>query len=83
VSGPQAITLLVSGLIGMKLAGPGTIYLKQTLDFLLVPVKINDVITVCVELLSFLNKIVFGITLAVKTKRTLWFWKGMPSLFCT
>jgi len=46
---------LVSGLIGMKLPGPGTIYLKQTLDFL-VPVKINDVITACVEVIALLDK---------------------------
>jgi len=46
---------LVSGLIGMKLPGPGTIYLKQILDFL-VPVKINDVITACVEVVTLLEK---------------------------
>ena len=46
---------LVSVLIGMKLPGPGTIYLKQTLDFL-VPVKINDVITACVEVVDLLEK---------------------------
>jgi len=46
---------LVSGLIGMKLPGPGTIYLKQILDFL-VPVKINDVITACVEVIALLDK---------------------------
>ena len=46
---------LVSGLIGMKLPGPGAIYLKQTLDFL-APVKVNDVITVCVEVVAVLEK---------------------------
>lgn len=46
---------LVSGLIGMKLPGPGTIYLKQTLDFL-VPVKVNDVITACVEVVALLER---------------------------
>ena len=46
---------LVSGLIGMKLPGPGTVYLKQTLDFL-VPVKMNDVITACVEVIALLEK---------------------------
>jgi 3-hydroxybutyryl-CoA dehydratase len=46
---------LVSGLIGMKLPGPGTIYLKQTLDFL-APVKVNDVITACVEVVTLLDK---------------------------
>jgi 3-hydroxybutyryl-CoA dehydratase len=46
---------LVSGLIGMKLPGPGTIYLKQTLDFL-APVKVNDVITACVEVVTLLER---------------------------
>jgi len=46
---------LVSGLIGMKLPGPGTIYLKQTLNFL-APVKLNDVITACVEVIDLLEK---------------------------
>ena len=46
---------LVSGLIGMKLPGPGAIYLKQTLDFL-APVKVNDVITACVEVVAVLEK---------------------------
>ena len=46
---------LVSGLIGMKLPRPGTVYLKQTLDFL-IPVKINDVITACVEVIALLDK---------------------------
>ena len=46
---------LVSGLIGMKLPGPGTIYLKQTLHFL-APVKITDMITACVEVVDLLEK---------------------------
>lgn len=46
---------LVSGLIGMKLPGPGTIYLKQTLDFL-APVKVDDVITACVEVVALLER---------------------------
>ena len=46
---------LVSGLIGMKLPGPGTIYLKQTLHFL-APVKITDIITACVEVVDLLEK---------------------------
>ena len=46
---------LVSGLIGMKLPGPGTVYLKQTLNFL-APVKVNDVITACVEIVALLEK---------------------------
>ncbi len=46
---------VVSGLIGMKLPGPGTIYLKQTLNFL-APVKVGDVITACVEVVALLEK---------------------------
>ncbi len=46
---------LISGVIGMKLPGPGTIYIQQTLNFL-APVKINDVVTVKVEVLEFLEK---------------------------
>ena len=46
---------LVSALIGMKLPGPGTIYLQQTLNFL-APVKVNDVITACVEVVAVLEK---------------------------
>ena len=46
---------LVSALIGMKLPGPGTIYLQQTLNFL-APVKVNDVINACVEVLALLKK---------------------------
>ena len=46
---------LVSGLIGMKLPGPGTVYLQQTLNFL-APVKVNDVITACVEVAALLDK---------------------------
>lgn len=46
---------VVSGLIGMKLPGPGTIYLKQTLNFL-APVKVNDVITACVEVVALLER---------------------------
>jgi len=46
---------LVSGLIGMKLPRPGTIYLKQTLNFL-APVKVGDVITACVEVIALLKR---------------------------
>jgi len=46
---------LVSGLIGMKLPGPGTVYLKQTLNFL-APMKVNDVTTACVEVVALLEK---------------------------
>jgi len=53
---------VVSGLIGMKLPGPGNIYLQQTLNFL-APVKVGDVITACVEVVLFWKKIVFGLKL--------------------
>ena len=46
---------LVSGLMGMNLPGPGTIYLQQTLNFL-APVKVNDVITACVEIVALLRR---------------------------
>jgi 3-hydroxybutyryl-CoA dehydratase len=46
---------LISGVVGMKLPGPGTIYLKQTMSFL-APVKINDVLTVSVEVVEILEK---------------------------
>ena len=46
---------LISALLGMKLPGPGTIYLHQTLDFL-APVKPGDVITACVEVVELLEK---------------------------
>jgi len=46
---------VVSGLIGMKLPGPGTVYLQQTLNFL-VPVKVGDVITASVEVVDLLEK---------------------------
>ena len=46
---------LISGVIGMKLPGPGTIYIQQTVKFL-APVKINDVVTVKVEVLELLEK---------------------------
>jgi 3-hydroxybutyryl-CoA dehydratase len=33
---------LISGVIGMKLPGPGTVYVQQTLNFL-APIRINEV----------------------------------------
>ena len=46
---------LISGVIGMKLPGLGTVYVQQTLNFL-APVRINDVVTVKVEVLELLEK---------------------------
>jgi 3-hydroxybutyryl-CoA dehydratase len=46
---------LISGVIGMKLPGPGSVYLQQTLNFL-APIRINDVVTVKVEVTDLLEK---------------------------
>jgi 3-hydroxybutyryl-CoA dehydratase len=48
-------TSLVSGVLGMKLPGPGTIYLDQSLMFI-APVYIGDTITAKVEVLAKLPK---------------------------
>ena len=42
---------LISALLGTKLPGPGSIYLSQTLKFLL-PVKVNDTITAKVKVIE-------------------------------
>jgi len=42
---------LISNVIGMKLPGPGAIYLSQTMKFL-APVRINDTITAKVEVIE-------------------------------
>ncbi len=41
----------ISAVIGMKLPGPGTIYMKQELKFL-APVRIGDTITATVEVIE-------------------------------
>lgn len=46
---------LISGVIGMKLPGPGTIYLQQTLQFI-APVKVGEVVTASVEVIELLEK---------------------------
>lgn len=46
---------LFSTLLALKLPGPGTIYLHQTIDFT-APVRIGDVITATVEAAEFLEK---------------------------
>jgi 3-hydroxybutyryl-CoA dehydratase len=43
---------LISAVLGMKLPGPGSIYLSQNLNFLK-PVKIGDVITATVEVVRY------------------------------
>ena len=46
---------LISGVIGMRLPGPGAVYISQTLNFL-GPVKIGDVIDVSVEVAELTEK---------------------------
>lgn len=45
----------ISTVIGMKMPGPGTIYLEQNCKFLK-PVKIGDTITAAVEVIEILNE---------------------------
>jgi len=42
---------LISAVIGMRLPGPGTVYMHQTLDFL-APVYIGDTVTAKVEVIE-------------------------------
>lgn len=44
---------LISAVVGMQLPGPGTIYIKQELEFL-APVRIGDTITAQVEVLEII-----------------------------
>jgi 3-hydroxybutyryl-CoA dehydratase len=46
---------LISGVIGMRLPGPGAVYISQTLNFL-GPVKIGDVVDVSVEVVELDEK---------------------------
>ena len=46
---------LFSNVIGMRLPGPGTIYMEQNVKFLW-PVKINDTVTAVVEIEEILNE---------------------------
>ena len=45
----------ISGLLGVRLPGPGTIYIRQELDFL-APVHIGDTITARVEVIEILKE---------------------------
>jgi 3-hydroxybutyryl-CoA dehydratase len=45
---------LISGVLGNKLPGPGTIYIRQEMDFL-APVRFGDTITATVEIME-INK---------------------------
>jgi 3-hydroxybutyryl-CoA dehydratase len=44
---------LISGVLGNKLPGPGTVYIRQELNFL-APVRIGDTITAAVEILEIM-----------------------------
>jgi 3-hydroxybutyryl-CoA dehydratase len=55
----------ISAVLGMKLPGPGTIYLSQSLEFT-APVRFNDTITVEAEVVE----IVDGKKLKLKTTAT-------------
>ena len=46
---------LISGVIGMRLPGPGAVYISQTLRFL-GPVKIGDVVDVSVQVVELTEK---------------------------
>ena len=46
---------LISAVIGMRLPGPGSVYVSQTLNFL-GPVKIGDVVDVSVEVAELIEK---------------------------
>jgi len=46
---------LISGVIGMRLPGPGSVYISQTLNFV-GPVKIGDVVDVSVEVVELIEK---------------------------
>lgn len=45
----------ISGLLGVSLPGPGTIYIRQELDFL-APVHIGDTITARVEIVEIMEQ---------------------------
>ena len=49
------VASLLSNVIGMKLPGPGTIYMEQNLKFLK-PVYIGDTITACIEISEIINE---------------------------
>jgi 3-hydroxybutyryl-CoA dehydratase len=44
---------LISGVLGNKLPGPGTVYIRQELNFL-APVRMGDTITASVEILEIM-----------------------------
>ena len=46
---------LISGVLGNKLPGPGTVYIRQDLTFL-APVRIGDTITASVEVIEIMTE---------------------------
>jgi 3-hydroxybutyryl-CoA dehydratase len=46
---------LISGVLGNKLPGPGTVYVRQELNFL-APVRIGDTITASVEIMEIMTE---------------------------
>lgn len=46
---------LISGVLGNRLPGPGTVYIRQEMTFL-APVRIGDTITACVEILEIMTE---------------------------
>ena len=46
---------LISAVLGMRLPGPGAVYLSQTLNFR-APVKIGDIVTISVEVAEMTEK---------------------------
>lgn len=46
---------LISAVLGMRLPGPGAVYLSQTLNFK-GPVKIGDVVTIAVEVVELVEQ---------------------------
>jgi 3-hydroxybutyryl-CoA dehydratase len=46
---------LISGVLGNKLPGPGTVYIRQELNFL-APVRMGDTITASVEIIEIMTE---------------------------
>ena len=45
---------LISAVVGMRLPGPGTVYVRQELDFL-APIRIGDTVTARVEVIEIMT----------------------------
>ena len=61
------VSSFISTVLGMYLPGPGSIYLEQTLEFLL-PVYIDDTITAKVTVKEINNKIIVLETVVINQK---------------